>query len=137
MKYILIIASLLAFGVRGKSQNTPKVYDPCQAIDTAKMRQLIIGTWVDAKDTTHIMVITPDSVEETIRIVEGNNKKTDVSYWNYKFTDNEFSSDQVTCYSLYEFVGGLSLHTEYAINSIDEHYLLLGASGKMVFRRKN
>ena len=60
-----------------------------------------------------------------------------MSYFNYKFTDNMFSSDDVTCYSLVEYLPGTTGHTDFAINSITNEYLLLGATGKMAFKRKN
>jgi hypothetical protein len=137
MKYIVILSFLFAIAIQAKSQDSPKAYDPCQKLDTNAIKQLIIGTWVDAKDTNHVMVITSDSVEENILIIEGLNKKVNQSYWNYKFTDNMFSSDAVTCYSLLEYHENFKSHTELAINAIDQHYLLLGGSGKKVFRRKN
>jgi hypothetical protein len=60
-----------------------------------------------------------------------------MSYFNYKSTDNLFSSDEVTCYSLVEYLPGTIGHTDFAINSITHDYLLLGATGKMAFKRKN
>ena len=137
MKYIVALSIFLAFTVQGKSQSTPKIYDPCQKIDTNQIKQLIIGTWVDMKDTSHVLVFTEDSLTEKIVIVEGINSKVNLSYFSYKFTDNLFSSDDVTCYSLVEYVQGYSTHTDFAINSVTQNYLLLGASGKMVFKRRN
>jgi hypothetical protein len=134
MKYIIALFVLFAITVQCKSQ---KVYDPCQTMDTNTIKQLIIGTWVDVKDSNHVIVMTSDSVEETIVIGSGVNKKVNVSYLNYKFTDNVFSSDAVTCYSLVEYLQGYPNHTDFAINSVDAHYLLLGSTGKAIYKRRN
>jgi len=137
MKYIVIIMLFAFLGLPAKAQNAPKVFDPCQKLDTNKIKQLIPGTWVDVSDTSHTMVITEDSLTESILITEGLKKKVNVSYWSYKFTDNMFSSDAVTCYSIVEYKEGYSRHSDYAINAIDDKYLLLGSTGKTVFKRKN
>lgn len=134
MKYIIALSFVIAFAIQTNAQ---KVYDPCQQFDTNTIKKLIIGSWVDVKDSNHKMVITEDSVEEQIVIGEGVSKKVNMSYFNYKFTDNVFSSDAVTCYSLVEYLAGYPSHTDYAINSITHDYLLLGASGKKVFKRVN
>jgi hypothetical protein len=134
MKYILVLIAITAFTLESKSQ---KVYDPCQKLDTNTIKRLIIGTWVDVKDTSHTMIITEDSLTERILITDGGFKKVNTSYWSYKFTDNMFSSDDVTCYSLVEYKEGLAHKTDYAINAIDNNYFLLGASGKWVYKRKN
>jgi len=134
MKNLLILTALFAITISCKSQ---KVSDPCMKVDTNQIKQLIVGTWVDVKDTNHVMVVTADSVEESILIVEGSVKKWNNSYWNYKFTDNLFSSDDVTCYSLVEYKEGYKNKVNNAINGIDQNYMLLGGSGKMVFKRKN
>lgn len=137
MKRALIFSIIILFAIQGKSQNAPKVYDPCQKLDTNKIKQLILGTWVDMKDTSHIMTFTDDSLTERILIVEGAVKKINWSFWSYKFTDNIFGTDDVTCYSLVEYKEGYSHHVDFAINAIDDHYLLLGASGKTAFKKKN
>ena len=133
MKNIFILLTFLSITLQCKSQ---KAYDPCQKLDTNTIKRLIIGTWVEVKDTSHVLVITDDSLEESIVIMEGVIKKLNVSYWNYKFTDNIFSSDDVTCYSLYEYKEGYGNHITTAINGLDEHFLLLGASGKTAFKRR-
>jgi len=137
MKYILILIAFWGITSQVKGQDSPKPADPCQQLDTNKIKQLITGTWVDAKDTSHVLVITDDSLTEKIVIVEGISKKVNVSYFSYKFTDNIFSSDAVTCYSLVEYIPGYPTHTDFAINSITQNYLLLGATGKMVYKRRN
>jgi|GEM_PF-1507865 len=137
MKYLLIGVFFLAFAIEAKCQSSYKIYDPCQKLDTNTIRQLLAGTWVDARDTSHVLIITDDSLTEKIVIVEGARKKTNVSYFSYKFTDNMFSSDAVTCYSIVEYMQGYPTHTDFAINSITHDYLLLGATGKMAFKRKN
>jgi len=134
MKYLLFIVSLF-FASIAYSQDAPKPGDPCQKMDTNTIKKLLVGTWVDAKDPTHVMVITDDSVEETIIIKMGNDTHKDVSYWNYKLTDNIFSTDDVTCYTLRQFKAGYDHHVDNAINTVDAHYLLLGASGTTVFKR--
>jgi hypothetical protein len=133
MKYIILIFSL-AFIVN--YTNAQKVYDPCQKLDTNTIRKLIVGTWVDTKDSSHVMVITDDSVEENIIVNMGGKVSTNYSYWNYKFIDNIFSTDDATCYSLREYKDGYSSHVDLSINSIDAHFLLIGASGKKIFKRK-
>jgi hypothetical protein len=137
MKYLFIAALLLAFSIKSKCQNSSKIYDPCQQLDTNKIRDMLTGTWVDTRDTSHVLTITDDSLTEKIVIMEGTSKKTNVSYFSYKFTDNIFSSDAVTCYSIVEYIPGYPTHTDFAINSITEDYLLLGSTGKMAFKRKN
>ena len=137
MKYILFLIAFLAVASHVKSQDSPKPADPCQQMDTNKIKQLIIGTWVDAKDTSHVLIITDDSLTEKIVISEGISKKVNVSYFSYKFTDNIFSSDAVTCYSLVEYIPGYPTHTDFAINSISTNYMLLGSTGKMVYKRRN
>jgi hypothetical protein len=137
MKHLLIVFFFLAIGIPDYCQNTPKIYDPCQKLDTNTIKQLLIGNWVDMSDTSHKMVITEDSLTESVLVIENGMKKVHTSYWSYKFTDNIFSTDEVTCYSLYEFKEGFAHHIDYAINAIDEHFLLLGASGKMAFKKKN
>lgn len=133
MKYLLVILALAILSFQGFSQ---KVYDPCQKLDTNSIKRLIIGTWIDTKDTSHVIIITEDSLTENILIMEGGIKKVNTSYWSYKFTDNIFSSDAVTCYSLYEYKEGSTHHIDYAINAIDEQYMLLGSTGKNVYKRK-
>jgi hypothetical protein len=137
MKYLSGLLFFLAIAIRGNSQAAPKVFDPCQKLDTNTIKQLIIGNWVDMNDTSHKLSVTVDSLTESILVMEGGVKKIHTSYWSYKFTDNIFSSDEVTCYSLFEYKEGFAHHIDYAINAISENYLLLGASGKMVFKRKN
>ena len=134
MKYLLILISFVAFSYQGFGQ---KVYDPCQKLDTNTIKRLIIGTWIDTKDTSHVLIVTEDSLTENILITEGGIKKVNTSYWSYKFTDNIFSSDAVTCYSLYEYKEGYSHHVDYAINAIDEHHMMLGSTGKNIYKRKN
>ncbi|HTB32913.1 MAG TPA: hypothetical protein VK808_12870 [Bacteroidia bacterium] len=133
MKYISILLILVAATFQCKSQ---KVFDPCQKLDTNTIKRLMTGTWVDMKDTSHTLVITEDSLTEKILIMEGGVKKVNTSYWSYKFTDNMFSSDAVTCYSLVEYKEGYAHKTEYSINAIDENYFLLGATGKNAYKRK-
>lgn len=134
MKYLFAVLALATLSLQAISQ---KVYDPCQKLDTNIIKRLIIGTWVDTKDTSHVLFVTEDSLTENIYIMEGGIKKVNTSYWSYKFTDNIFSSDAVTCYSLYEYKDGFTHHIDYAINAIDEHYMLLGSTGKNVYKRKN
>jgi len=134
MKHFL---ALLVFTVIANCCISQKAYDPCQKLDTNTIKKLLIGTWVDMKDTTHIMTITPDSVEETIIINRVLGKDADVSNWNYKFQDNFLSTDAVTCYTLREYKAGYAHNVDLNINAVDDHYLLLGASGKSVFKRKN
>jgi hypothetical protein len=134
MKYLILTAFLLFAGA-GWCQDAPKPADPCQKLDTNMIKKLLIGIWVDTKDPSHTMVITNDSVEETIVIKMGNDSHSDLSYWNYKVTDNIFSTDDVTCYTLSQFKAGYDHHVDNAINSINTHYMLLGASGNVVFKR--
>lgn len=136
MKYIIVLSVFLAIAVQGKSQSAPKVYDPCQQLDTNTIKQLIIGTWVDVNDTSHVLTINEDTLTEKIVIQEGGENNVNISYFSYKFTDNIFSSDSVTCYSIVEYVSGAPGNTDFAINSITHDYLLLGSTGKMVFKRK-
>jgi hypothetical protein len=134
MKHLIAI---VLFAIIANTSVSQKVYDPCQKLDTNTIKKLLIGTWVDMKDTTHIMTITSDSVEETIIINRVLGKDADVSYWNYKFQDNFLSTDAVTCYTLREYKAGYAHNVDLNINSVDEHYLLLGASGKSVFKKRN
>ena len=133
MKGILLCSVALLIAVIGKSQ---KVYDPCQKLDTNKIKQLILGTWIDIKDTSHVLTFTEDSLTERILIDNNGVKKINMSYWSYKFTDNIFSSDAVTCYSLYEYKEGYSHHTDFPVNGIDNNFLLLGSTGKNAYKRK-
>jgi len=133
MRSAFFAIALLAITLQAKSQ---KVYDPCQKLDTNKIKQMIIGTWVDQKDTSHILVVTEDSLTERIYITEGGYRKLNTSYWSYKFTDNIFSSDDVTCYSIHEYKEGFTSHVDNAINAIDENYMLLGSTGKNIYKRK-
>ncbi|MGP8217499.1 MAG: hypothetical protein ACLQQ4_18165 [Bacteroidia bacterium] len=118
------------------AQNAPKPADPCQKLDTNTIKQLILGTWVDMSDTSHTIYFSQDSLVESIKVNMDGKIKSDISYWAYSFIDNLFSSDAVTCYSLREFKEGYGHHTDVAINSVDSQYLLLGATGKTVFRKK-
>jgi hypothetical protein len=97
---------------------------------------LLIGTWEDTKDPSHVMVITSDSVEETIIITMGSETHKNESYWNYKIIDNIFSTDEVTCYSLRQYKEGYDHHVDNTINAVDAHYLIFGAGGKTMFKRK-
>jgi hypothetical protein len=133
MKYVTTLLALLVMTAICSGQ---KVYDPCQKLDTNTIKKLLIGTWIDMKDTTHIIVITADSVEETIIINRVIGKDADVSYWNYKFIDNFLSTDAVTCYTFREYKAGYDHKVDININAIDEHFLLMGASGKSVFKRR-
>ena len=133
MKYLFTLAGFALFAIQVTAQ---KVYDPCQKLDTNKIKRLIIGTWVDQKDTSHVLVVTEDSITENIQIMEGGYKKVNTSYWSYKFTDNIFSTDEATCYSIYEYKEGFTSHIDYAINAIDEHYMLLGSTGKNIYKKK-
>jgi len=137
MKHVLIFIFFLAISIQVKCQDSPKPADPCQQLDTNTIKQLIIGTWVDTKDTGHTLIITDDSLTERIQIGEGMNKKINTSFFSYKFTDNIFSTDAVTCYSFVEYMQGYKTHTDFAINSVTKNYLLLGSTGKMVFKRRN
>jgi len=134
MKNALLIITLL-LSTLAYCQDIPKPYDPCQKLDTNNIKKLLIGTWVDTKDPSHIIVITDDSVEETILIKIGNDTHEDQSFWNYKLIDNLFSNDDVTCYTLREYKAGYDHHVDNAINGIDSHYMLLGSSGKLVFKK--
>lgn len=134
MKYLTAVLAFLAIATFSVAQKT---YDPCQKMDTNTIKKLILGTWVEVKDTTHLLVVTPDSVEETIVINLGGKQSTNQSFWNYKFTDNLFSTDDVTCYSLREYKEGYDHHVDLSINAIDSHFLLIGASGKTVYKRKS
>ncbi len=134
MKLIFLVLGGLIMGVSGTCQ---KVYDPCQKLDTNTIKKLILGTWVEMADTSHVLVVTEDTLTERILIDEGGVKKINLSYWSYKFTDNMFSSDDVTCYSLFEYKEGYSHHTDFPINAIDVNYMLLGSTGKKVYKRKN
>jgi hypothetical protein len=136
MKYIVCIFSFLLFTNYGKAQNVPKAADPCQKLDTNNLKQLILGTWVDMNDTSHTIYFSEDSLVERIKVVMDGKPKRDISYWGYKFIDNIFSTDAVTCFSLREFKEGYSHHTDVAINSIDAHYLLMGSAGKTAFKKK-
>jgi hypothetical protein len=137
MKQILIFSAILLMTIQCKAQNAPKPSDPCQKLDTNNIKELILGTWVDMSDSNHSLIINEDTLTENILIVEGGTKKVHTSYWSYTFTDNIFSSDAVTCYSIREFKEGYSHHEDVAINSLDAHYMLLGAEGKTIYKRKN
>lgn len=137
MKFNLIIATLVFVAFQGMGQNAPKVYDPCQKLDTNTIKKLILGTWVEVSDTSHVLMFTEDSLTESILINEGGIEKKNISYWSYKFTDNMFSSDDVTCYSLYEYKEGYAHHTDFPINALAANYMLLGSTGKKVYKRKN
>ena len=130
------IIALISFIVITNCCISQKVYDPCQKLDTNTIKKLLVGTWVDTRDTTHIMVITTDSVEETIYINRVIGKDADISYWNYKFIDNFLSTDAVTCYTLREYKAGYDHHVDLNINAVDDKFLLFGASGKSVFKKK-
>jgi hypothetical protein len=136
MKHLFSLAVLLLISVCAYSQNVPKPADPCQKLDTVTLKNLILGTWVDMQDPTHIMTITTDSVEETISVTMGKDTKQNNSYWNYKITDNLFSTDDATCYSIEEYKDGYSHHVKIAINSVDSHYMLTGGEGNSVFKKK-
>jgi hypothetical protein len=136
MKRLLLIFNFFLNICICQSQNIPKPQDPCQKLDTNTIRRLIIGTWVEMQDTSHIMTITSDSVEETIVVMMGKNKQENNSYWNYRFEENIFSTDQISCYSIIEFHEGYNDKVTIAINSVDNHYLLMGASGKKVFKKR-
>ncbi len=133
MRYLFIF---IAIALLSRGVNAQKVYDPCQKLDTNTIKHLIIGTWVDMKDSSHVLVVTEDSLTESILIMQGGFKKINTSYWSYSFTDNIFSSDEVTCYSLREFKDGFTHHIDYAINAIDQQYMLLGSTGKNIYKRK-
>jgi hypothetical protein len=133
MKHIVTILAIALIANIGFAQ---KAYTPCQQLDTNKIKDLLIGTWVQADDTAHTLVITDDTLTENITVMMGNVPTRNVSYWSYKFTDNFLSTDAVTCYSLREYKDGYDKHTDVSINSIDGHYLLLGAEGKKVFKKK-
>lgn len=135
MKHALLIISLFA-ATHCFAQSVPKPADPCQKLDTNTIKQLLLGTWVDMNDTSHTMYFSEDSLVENIKVSMGSTFKQDVSYWSYKLVDNLFSSDAVTCYSIREIKEGYSHHTDVSINSIDSHYMLLGSSGKNVFKKK-
>ena len=137
MKYIVTLFLLVALANTGIGQSAPKPSDPCQKLDTNTIKKLIIGTWVEVKDTSHIIVITTDSVEETIIVNLNGKPSANQSFWNYKFTDNIFSTDDITCYSLREYKEGYNHNVDIAINFIDAKYLLMGSSGKTVFKRRN
>jgi hypothetical protein len=136
MKHIVCIFSFFLFVSYGMAQNVLKSTDPCQKLDTNSLKQLILGTWVDVNDTAHTIYFSEDSLVERIKVVMEGKSKSDISYWAYKFIDNLFSTDAVTCYSLREYKDGYSHHTDVAINSIDAHYLLMGSAGKTVFKKR-
>lgn len=131
----LILFALMAISARCQNA-APDPANPCEKLDTNKIKNLIIGTWVDVKDSTHIITVTYDSVEETVVIQLDGRNSTDQSFWNYSFTDNIFSTDAVTCYSLIEYKPGYETKQKVAINYIDSNYMLMGAEGKTVFKRK-
>jgi len=136
MKGTLAVILLLLCANFSNAQSAPAPFDPCQKLDTNNIKQLIYATWVDVNDTSHTLYITSDSLVEKIVVVMGGVPKTDISYWSYKFVDNLFSTDAVTCYSIREFKDGYSHHTDVGINGISKDYLLLGSNGKKVFKRK-
>ncbi len=63
MKAILVFSTFIVLTIQSFGQ---KVYDPCQKLDTNKIKQLILGTWVDMKDTSHVLIFTEDSLTERI-----------------------------------------------------------------------
>ena len=136
MKYVVIIFSFILFTSYCKAQNAPSPVDPCQKLDTNNIKQLLLGIWADVNDTSHTIYFSPDSLVESIKVNMDGKPKSDVSYWSYKLIDNLFSSDAVTCYSLREMKEGYAHHTDVAINTIDSHYMLLGSSGKLVFKKR-
>ncbi len=137
MKHFPLLTLLLLFTTYTFAQKPiPAPVSPCQKLDTGTIKNLIIGTWIDVKDSTHIITVTYDSVEETVVIQVGGRTSRDKSYWNYRFTDNIFSTDAVTCYTLLEYLPDYPGKEKVAINYIDSDYMLLGAEGKVVFKRK-
>ncbi|HSY75943.1 MAG TPA: hypothetical protein VK890_03755 [Bacteroidia bacterium] len=135
MKYIIIFALFLSANFCF-AQNAPKPVDPCQKLDTNNIKDLLLGTWIDQGDTSHHIYFSPDSLVETIKTMVDGKFKIDISYWSYKFVDNLFSTDAVTCYSLRESKEGYAHHTDVGINYIDAHYMLMGSGGKAVFKKK-
>ncbi|HTA81354.1 MAG TPA: hypothetical protein VK783_00340 [Bacteroidia bacterium] len=133
MKRIIGTLALALITTIGFAQ---KAYDPCQKLDTNKIKDLLIGTWVEVGDTAHRLVISPDTLAETVIVTMNGAPSRNQSYWSYKFIDNFLSTDAVTCYSLREYKDGYGKYTDVNINSIDEHFMLLGASGKKVFQKK-
>jgi hypothetical protein len=136
MKRIPALLFLVLCAYYSHAQTAPKPYDPCEKLDTNNIKQLILGSWVDVNDTSHTLYITTDSLVEKVIITMGNVPKTDISDFSYKFIDNLFSTDAVTCYSIREYKDGESHHTDIGINGIDNNFLMLGSTGKMVFKRK-
>lgn len=138
MKYILIFILIIFVAYHSKGQTLPKVYDPCQKLDTNTLKKIILGVWVEVKDTTHVLDISFDTLWETLSVKFNGlaDKKTNRSWWFYSFTENFMSTDEVTCYSLREYRPNSPSHLDYAINALGDSYLLLGISGKTVYRRK-
>jgi hypothetical protein len=136
MKHLAIVFSLFLATNFCFAQDAPKPADPCQKLDTNTIKQLILGTWIDQADTSHHMYFSPDSLVETIKTMMDGKFKIDISYWSYKFVDNLFSTDAVTCYSLRESKEGYARHTDVGINSINAQYMLMGSEGKKVFKKK-
>lgn len=133
MKHILILFCL-ALTTNICIAQTPA--DPCKKLDTNNLRTALTGTWVEVTDTSHKLIFTPDTLTEVIVVTLGNKPSYNTSYWNYKFIDNFLSTDALTCWSLREYKDDYNSHTDVNINSIDGQYLLLGASGKKVFKKK-
>jgi len=136
MKHIITTAVALLFTTVCFAQDVPKPADPCMKADTNQIKQLLIGTWTDVKDTTHHIIITPDSLTEIIVAKMGTVIKYNTSYWSYKFTDNFASTDAVTCYTMREVKDGYTGHVDVPINYVDAHYLLTGTTGKTVYKKK-
>jgi hypothetical protein len=137
MKSLFILAAALMVSIYSFGQSIPTPVDPCQKLDTNSIKKMLQGTWVDVKDSNHIFIVTIDSVEETIVINMNGKPSVNQSFWNYKFTDNVFSTDAVTCYSLVEYKEGYPHNVELAINLLDSHYFIIGRTGKTIYRRKS
>ena len=97
---------------------------------------MLTGTWVDPMDTAHKLVITPDTLDEIIYVDINGIQVRNQSYFSYRFIDNFLSTDAVTCYSIREFKEDINHHTDLNLNSVDDHYLLVGASGRREFVKK-
>jgi hypothetical protein len=135
MKYILSIIIIALSSGTGFAQS-PKIYDPCEKLDTNKLRDMLTGTWVDPMDTAHKLVITPDTLDEIIYVDINGIQVRNQSYFSYRFIDNFLSTDALTCYSIREFKEDINHHTDLNLNSVDDHYLLVGASGRKEFVKK-
>ena len=132
-KFIVIAASVLL--TTACAAQTPA--SPCMKADTNQIKQLLVGTWIDVKDTAHKLIITPDTLTEVIIMKMDNGVfKYNTSYWSYKFIDNFASTDAVTCYTMREVKDGYNGHVDVPINYVDAHYLLTGTTGKNVYKRK-